>query len=447
MLKANHVPPAATRQFWSPQRKAWAVLLSAFSIFCMLVSVTTYAGYRYATTPRVRTMTALVVQPNAAFLQRSGLVRTEMLERDTVVAIGDRITTSPTSPTGVVARLRIDDSSIALWPGTTMLVEQDESGAARPRLEEGQALIDLPRGGRSLFITGPSLPRQVELTAPGRYRVRRLSNNPPITAIAEQASGTGIEIAAESGTARMGETTIEAGFHLITSGAIRQEHNRWTLIRDGDFSAYDVEEYRATLQVQPNTPHSDTWSVSRQALAQGAQTQSGLFFLRRDCADQNTPEANCRNAARLARLGGNDKDSITGIAQQIAADVSSYRRVLLEADVRIDHQSLSKGGADGTECPLFAQVVYASATQTGLQQWFCFWAFDNGSGAISDLPYITSQKIEPRTWYHFRSDLRARIQDLRVVEQLIFYANGHDYDVSIADVSLVAEGLTYTLGP
>ena len=144
---------------------------------------------------------------------------------------------------------------------------------------------------------------------------------------------------------------------------------------------------------------------------------------------------------RLARLGGNEKDATTGVNQDIGADVAAYRSVILEADVRIDYQSLSKGGANGTECPLFARVLYANSKQTGLQQNFCFWAFDNGSGEISAEPYIHSQRIEPKTWHHFNQDLRALIPDLRVIEQLSFYSNGHDYDASVADVSLWAEGL------
>lgn len=447
MLKADqHIPPTAARPFWNPQRKAWTVLLSAFAIFCTLVSTATYAGYRFVTAPQERSVTAQVVQPNAAFLQRSGLLRTEMLENDSALSAGDRITTSAEGPAGIAARLRVGSATVALWRGSAVLVEPDESGGARLNIEDGQALIDLPQDGHSLFITAASLPQQVELIAPGRYRIRKLSNTPPITAIAEQDLGGGIEIAAGSGVARMGDATAGAGSRLIIDRTIRQEPNQWSLVRDGKFSSYTADEYRATLYPQPGTRLSDTWIVTRQALAQGAMAQSGLFFLRRDCLTAVSDE-NCRNVARLARLGGNQKDSITSIAQTIAADVTAYTNVTLEADVRIDHQSLSKGGADGTECPLFAYVVYANGTQTGLKQWFCFWAFDNGPGAISDLSYITSQQIPPKTWYHFSTDLRERIPDLRVIEQLTFYSNGHDYDASVADISLWASGLTNPLQP
>jgi hypothetical protein len=399
-------------------------------------------GYRLITSPRPHLVTAQVVQQNVAFIQRAGLIRTEMLEHDSALAVGDRITTSAAAPAGVVTRLKVGNANVGLWRATAVLIEHDEPTGARLRLEDGQALIELPQDGRSLFLTEASLPQQVELTAPGLYRIRKLSNNTPITAIAERSLGNGSELAVERGLARVGEATIGAGLRLVTSGTMQPEPNHWSLLRDGNFSAYTADEYRATLYPQANTRLSRTWTITRTALAQGAKAQSGLFFLRRDCRSKDSMEEDCRNVARLARLGGNDKDSITAIYQMIAGDVTAYSSVMLEADLRIDHQSLSKGGADGTECPLFAQVVFSNGTQTGLQQWFCFWAFDTGSGAISDLPYITSQQIPPKTWYHFSVDLRQRIPDLRVIEQLIFYSNGHDYDASIADVSLWAEGLT-----
>src|SRR3712207_8478301 len=58
-------------------------------------------------------------------------------------------------------------------------------------------------------------------------------------------------------------------------------------------------------------------------------------------------------------------------------------------------------------------------------------------------PYTTLFR-SPKTWYHFSTDLRERIPDLRVIEQLIFYSNGHDYDASIADVSLWARSEEHT---
>ena len=446
MLKTEHIPPTTGETFWRPERKAWAVLLGAFAVFCGLVTTMVYGGYQVIAAPRTRTVSIQVMQSNSVTLQRSGMMRSEMLEKNMDLGVGDRVSTVD-GPAGVAASLRIGDAYVALWPLTTILVEQDDQNSPRLRLEGGQAVISLPRNGRSLYVTGASLTQQVELTAPGRYRIRELALDNPVTAIAEHVLPAGLEIAADQGAAHLGEALIPAGSRLLTGGTARLERTQWSLVRDGDFSSFTLDEYRATLHDSPTATKSNTWFVTRQGLAQGAKATSGLFFLSSECTQDRSETSACRNVVRLARLGGNDKDSTTGIVQEVAADVSAYRSVTLEADVRVDFQSLGKGGADGSECPLFAQVDYANAISPSQAQWFCFWAFAHNSGEISDLPYISSTEITPNAWHHFAVDLREIIPDIRVVHRLIFYSNGHDYDAGVADVSLVAEGLVDPLGP
>ena len=447
MLKADRLPPATGERFWRPERKAWAILLSAFALFCMLAWTTASMAYQLAVTPKTRTITARVVQPDAAFVQRAGRVREERLVDGSPLSVGDRVFTSQNGPAGIAARLHAGGGTVALWPSTSMLVEQRDQGVLRLKLEEGQALIDLPRAGPSLFVSAGSLAQEVEMQAPGRYRIRGLSDKAITTARAERHLAPGFEVATDRGLARMGEVAIRTNERFLASGSAHMEVNRWSLLRDGDFRAYTEDEYRATLHDQPDVRRSDTWILSQQAQSEGAFSKNGFFYLLRECDPPDQEQSKCRNVVRLARLGGNEKDSTTGINQDISADVAAYRSVTLAADVRIDYQKLSKGGADGSECPLFARVDYANGKQAGLEQYFCFWAKDDGSGAISKLPYILSQRIEPKAWHHFSQDLRALIPDLRVIEQVIFYSNGHDYDASVANVSLQAEGLTDVLQP
>ncbi|HSH82994.1 MAG TPA: hypothetical protein VLA19_31050 [Herpetosiphonaceae bacterium] len=440
MLEADR-GTAVVPGFWRPERKAWAILLGAFVIFCALASVVTYTGYRYAAASDLPMMVARTVQPHVVFRQPAGFVRREILDENGPIGPGDRVIVSPEGPSGIGARLLLRNAAVALWPGTSVLVEEGPYDSLRVSLEEGQIVLDVRGNGPSLFVASASLPQEVELTAPGRYRLRKFTQDQTTTALSEQGLAPRVELAADAGLARMGETGVEAGARLITGAGSQPERNHWTLLRDGDFTAFSADEYRATLRTETDVPKASTWSVTQQPLAEGAVWQSGLFFLREECNSRPGDAARCRNIARLARLGGNQKDSITGIAQEIAADVTAYDKVMLEADVRIDYQSLSKGGADGSECPLFAQVLYTNERSRDLQLDFCFWAFDYGSGNISVQPWIVSQRIQPQTWYPFRADLRALIPDLREVQRVTFFANGHDYDASVADVSLWAQGL------
>ncbi len=444
MLKADRIPPTTATPFWRPERKAWAILLAAFIIFCMLASTTGYAIYRAAADPRAPSITARVVHPDVSYLQRAGLRREEMLVDGSQLAVGDRVRISPMGPPGIATRLQIDDAVVALWPASALEVEQRDRGTLRLRLQSGQAVMELPSGARTLFVAADPLAQDLELAAPGRYRIRMLATEGMTTARSEHNLAPGVEVATDQGVARMGEVAVEPGNRLVGHGTWRKENNRWELVRDGDFQAFSADEYRATLQMQTDAKRSDTWIVTQQPQSEGALSRNGLFYLLEECGVQGRGPDECRNVVRLARLGGNEKDSITAVAQAVNADVAAYEQVILEADVRVDEQSLSKGGADGSECPLFVRIDYANATQTGLQQYFCFWAFDRGSGEISSLPYIRSQWIAPKIWYHFQVDLHSQIPDLRAIEQVVFYSNGHDYDASVADVSLRAEGITTT---
>lgn len=443
MLEAKKVPPNTADSFWRPERKAWAVMLSAFAVFCLIGSFVLTSFYRFAFESKPWTLATQVVQPDAAALLRSGFTRAEMLVDGSNLHVGDEIRVSATMRAGIAVRLLTDGAVIGLWPATNVLVEQNAGGNLRLRVESGQAVIELPKEGRSLFVTGQHLAQEFELTAPGRYRIRELDDMSTITARAEYSAIPSIEVATDSGLARMGDVAIGPGRRVLGSASWQQLDNQWELVRDGSFQMFSEDDYRATLSKRTDIPKSDTWSVTQQAQSVGVDPKNGLFHLLKKCDEQN----NCRNIVRLARLGGNDKDSITAIKQDIDADVASYQSVRLDADVRIDQQSLSKGGADGSECPLFARVVYTNNSQTNLEQNFCFWAIDRGSGAISNQPYILSQQIPPNTWYHFSTDLRTVIPDLRLVQRVVFYSNGHDYDASIADISMRASGLIPALQP
>ncbi len=441
MLKTDRLPPQAAEEFWRPERKAWAILFGAFAIFCAICSASVYAGYQLAVAPRGRTVTAELVQPNTAFLKRAGLVRSEMLDDNTSLSLGDRVIV-PEGPPGPAVRLHVEGATVSTWPTSSILVEESDHRMVRLRLEQGQALVDLPLAGPSLFVAAAPLAHEVELTAPGHYRVRWLSETGTITARSERGLAPGFEVATEEGQARIGGVAVEGAERLIASGETRKQTNRWSLVRDGDFRDFSADEYLATLYRQPNARASDTWFVSRQAIATGAKAQSGLFYVRDECNAVGAKQAECRRVARFARLGGNEKDSITAITQHIDADVSVYHSVMLEADVRIDFQSLSKGGADGSECPLFARADYIDSKAAEQSIYFCFWAFDDGqTGATSLQPYIVSQQIAPKSWHHFSVDLQKQIPGLRAIQRLVFYANGHDYDASVANIGLSATGL------
>lgn len=446
MLEAEHFPPASARRVSTTERKAWGILFSAFMIFCLLASATAYGGYHMLTAPAAPTVTVQNVATVPSSIMRAGSTRKEVLTKSDTLAVGDRIIVD-SAPAGIGARLHTGGATIGLWPESAMLVDESD-GRIRLRLESGQALIELTEPRTSLRLAVTALPPEIELTGPGLYRLRWLSDKGSLTAVAERSLAPGFELTTDQGTARIGEISVPSGQRYIVDGTTRTDQARWPLLRDGDFSAFSLEEYLATLGGGTERRAAETWRLSRLALAEGAKAKSGLFFLNKACETSVAGDKNCRNVMRFARLGGNEKDSHTGMTQEINADVTSYQHVTLSSEIRVDFQSLSKGGADGTECPLLVRIDYSNKTGGTSQKVFCFWAFDDGStGTTSLLPWIKTTQISQKTWYHFSVDLNKEIPDLQGIQQVTFYSNGHDYDASIAHVSLVAQGLTSVIQP
>ncbi len=191
MLNTDHAP---TTRFWNPERKAWAVMLVAFGIFCALAWTTTRVLYHYAIRPSDRIVRAMVVQPDAVFVQRADRVQTVGSPMADKISTGDRITTSTGAWPGIVARL-------ATRPGDGRILARDECADRQPRslqfalqLDEGQVVVELQRDDQPLYFTTKTLAQEIELTAPGRYRLRVLTPTAKTTAAAERstrASGRG----------------------------------------------------------------------------------------------------------------------------------------------------------------------------------------------------------------------------------------------------------------
>lgn len=442
MLKADH--QQAERTFWSPARKAWAVLLTAFAIFCLLSATTVVAVGRWLRMAELPHLTTALAQPVTVLIQRAGMVMPVEMQPSDELRAGDQLIVNNAGP-GVAATTQLVPGELAVWAKTSIeVLSFVPNETLRLGLVRGQALITLPSGGRAVEITAPKV--SVALTAPGLYRVRRLSAESLTTAASEYSSAPALEIAVEQGEALIGADHIGPGERRLVAAQTAALPNEWPLIRDSDFRAFSDTEYNNTQIVAelPGQRKADTWGVSL-APSAGPKWRTGQFHLEQDCqpATAAAVEPPCRSVARFVRLGGNEQSSITAISQAVSADVVSYRQVLLNADVRIKSQSLSKGGVLGTECPVMIRVWYANTESTNLEVDFCFWAVDdpNQKGVISNNPWIKSTQINLQSWQHFSVDLKREIPNLMTIDKVQVDANGHDYETNVADVRLDGVGL------
>lgn len=437
------------------QRLAWLVLLSAFTIFCLIVTTGGLAAYRWWTRPTPGPITVELEQPLAVQVQPAGMVQLELLQSGRLHT-GDRLIVSAEATPGRAAVLRFADAALAVWPGTTLEVGafgaqwNDPSGAnARFNLEAGQIVVEL-QGQRTrlqVHIGGGLGGAPVVLESPGRYLIRILDPDSPTTALAERHLGRGLEVATDYGTALVGTTEVQRGMRLVEIGerGVPEQvpaRTRWSLIRDGTF------QQLVETELGHATNGELVWRRTSEQVVEGEE-RSGQVQPTQACLDP-IARTDCEEPyVRLVRKGGNTRGYVTAIAQSIDADVAAYRSVTLAARINIVSHSLSKAGMSGTECPLLIRVTYTNHVAQNVQKDFCFWAFEypDQHGTVSTLPYIETQRIPAGVWYPFTVDLKRDLPQLAEIREISFQANGHDYESLISDVQLFAEGLEPVVAP
>ncbi|HEY0737230.1 MAG TPA: hypothetical protein VGD69_20095 [Herpetosiphonaceae bacterium] len=437
---ATHSPARATKR---PERVAWLVLLSSFALFCLLFSTTGVYAYRWWSQPMVGVLTAEVDQPLAVQVQPAGMVQSIVLQPGQLNQ-GDRVIVGKEATPGPATTLHFDSATIALWPGSNMQIgrfgrQWNDSTDARFRLESGQMLVELTGDELRLEVETGLANMPVVLQSPGRYRIRVLDNDTPTTAVAERIEQRTLEVAAERGTALVGQTLVSRGYRLLQTADGQQDLKltSWELLRDGDFQELVDSVFGSTPADQL------PWIYTVKPTAEGA-ADSGLVIPAQQCADPLSRTGCQEPYVRLVRRGGNDKGFLTAIAQQVQADVASYQQLRLKADLKIVYQSLSKAGQSGTECPLLIRVVYTNHVAANLHKDFCYWAFDypDKPGVISNEPQIETTELVPNTWRSIDIDLKQELEHLVKIQEISFQANGHDYESHVRGARLVGEGLT-----
>ncbi|MBI5669783.1 MAG: hypothetical protein HZC41_17435 [Chloroflexi bacterium] len=133
---------------------------------------------------------------------------------------------------------------------------------------------------------------------------------------------------------------------------------------------------------------------------------------------------------------------------QNGRDVSSYDFLEVRASFNINYQSLPACGREGSECPLMLQVDYID--QNGRPQtWYHgFYYLPQQEGFPLSCSSCRQEhdRINEKSWYTYESgNLFALLGPSQIPKAILnvqFYASGHQYDVSVGEVSLLAGRLS-----
>ena len=166
-------------------------------------------------------------------------------------------------------------------------------------------------------------------------------------------------------------------------------------------------------------------------------------------ANINYPTIDGRSTIHFERLTPNPGPAKTGCFQTFGEttqglDVREYAALRLRVTMRAHYQSLSACGDKGSECPAMLHMTYTDQDGNPREWYHGFYAqyTPNLGLRTCDSCREEHEWINKDAWYTYESgDLFTELPaDLRPgwINELEFYASGHEYDAVFSEVALVA---------
>lgn len=433
------------------QRLAWGVLLTSFVIFCAIV-ITLIVGIHYFLfQSRVPMRSTVEVARGTATLVGSDLL--ELAVKSTRDITSSSLVTTDTQSQAAISfydpqRAGRLVATVTLKNGSALNLSAD----SRPRFDlsgdtpywvdfedaYGEFDVFVPDGlDRPILISfETTLGPAVRLSASGRYSI--------------VAAGAQVQVVNFAGEALLGSapdmqqnqpvpTGQSAAYQTDTSQFVLSP-SRVSLLGDSTFSTENVIDYNATS----DQTRTSVWRCNNVQVS----PPSGEFSL--------TVEDG-RPALRLYRDNDAESHGETRCFQGLGSgtqglDISKFSRVTLRVTFKVQSQSLSACGLDGSECPLMLAMDYyppppANGETPQPVTWYHgFYAFLDPNRVFP--PRCSScnedhEAINPGTWYTYEKSnfLEAFAQDQRPTSilNMRFYASGHQYDVYVGRVELLVD--------
>ena len=453
-------------------RLAWITIFGFFGLFLLLAGWAFYAGRQfYLSATNLREATLVVRGPTEwVSWQPANRSIFQGIHDKQVIGEGDSVRVVTKAGYGQIASIRLfDESQIDLWAGADLRLDILQTTRWSDRLQEvtirqsgGYARYDLRIGQpyrqvRFRVVVGDAT---IDLMPGGSYSV---ALQPP-TRIAHVTPGASIQPFTVDVAVRSGRATVNgvrsSGVVLGTRQRVEIDQAgvpglavpaRWELIRDGGFSQFSEAEYNnTTLSNESTLLRSTSWQVySGPPLP--AQ-QQGFFRLSSICkppmVDNTCASLDRRTAAWLYRAGGQTSGFTTGIRQQLGqdgggVDISEYRSLTFSLWARVIAQSIEDVGDRGTECPVMIRILarQESPDDADQERVVCIYTDANTQPPRVRADDVLYYQVPKATWIAFRFNLRDLdwLPDYRYLQAIQIYANGHDYNAMVADVSLVGE--------
>ncbi len=432
----------------SPERIAWGVILIAFGVFMLSCAGSTAAVYYFFFESTVSLETD--AQNSRGTLAYIGAdFNQQLIDGVRSVSSGAIISPADTLSQGVVAVRdpQRDNALVALLTLYSDASSVTMNSTQRPRFDWSdkpyQISFSEVRGRIDVFIA-PDLEREVvlDLRSMGGTLLR-LTNT--TTGDAPYLAGTYFSLA-----------VVETGLR------VHNINGRAVAITSDQAQGWDVPMgARVSINVDSSQP-----------LPTPINLIDNSYFERVNQEGDRLPETwGCRSAPlnppsgkyttepgdglgylRFLRGDGATSPRETGCEQPLrdssgaALDVTGYESLVLRTQFYIQYQSLSTCGFLGSECPLMVRLGYLTAEG---EEHELIYGFFHYRDPTLDYPMRCDTCVQPhipiegQTWYTYETDnlfeILPEAQRPTALTTLRFYASGHQYDVRVSEMSILAQ--------
>jgi hypothetical protein len=396
-----------------PERVAWAIITTAFLVFCSLAVAVPWGVRSYllnasdAFEARVEALVGTVVVETPG----SGTAKPVPKGRSLSASEGSVIIVDETSEAAISF---FDHSEMRLFSGTRITLDEMRAPRFGFSSQRGRIAISENGGrirvGTALSSDVPvdfvvrSLQATTELREDGSYSIEVSNDKSEIVVTRGEAQVTAMDQAVKLkqrertvvGIGQAPEAPMPAAKDLVVNGAFNEPLGvGWTWYNDQGLDGGEVDG-----EVLPVLEES-------------------------------------RRAVRFLRSGGHGNHCETVIRQEIDRLLADpLIMVKVRTTVKLLYQSLSGGGYLSSEYPLMIRLVYRDAYDSEAE-WVHGFYYQNADSN----PTTYGELIQQDRWYIYESENLLEVMPIipsRIVS-IEVYASGWDYDSMVSEISLIVE--------
>lgn len=438
---------------YTPERTAWIVLLGAFALFCALTLSSAFGVYQYLF--RSSVPMPAVLQVSKGTIGITGADLRETVERSSEDLTNTVTSISTDSLSQATIQFRDDTGSeIESAPLLAAVTLQGNTfvtfnHASRPRFdfsrEPQRVQFSRLKGQLDVIVTGVGAdPFLMDIytddlntdkgvhfqsVTNGRYRLSVSEDEVRLLNLEGEVSA----FFGDDPDLRNAVTPGEELVARIGNRSIRTNENTADILKDGDFSLQSPSIGQLYLPAEPLNWNCDGLPE---------QDPPGSYSLLEFDGRVGVSLQRYNNATTHGEISCIHEFENEGL------DVRSYESLSVLATFKLNYQSLSLCGKEGSECPLMLHITYTMRDSPPDTRGNWFRGFYYEGQATSTHKKICSSCLQehvdtnPSVWYTFDSgnllNLIAEDRQPAFINAIRFYASGHQFDTVVSELMLLA---------